>query len=329
MSTTTDELKIKVGFQLDESGLSGLKQTLKDLSNIDLQKANPTASFSNYSDELKEVQTTALLVEEALERAFNPKLGTVNLETFNNELKKDNLSLESIQSTFAKAGATGQAAFDKVCTSLMKVNINAQKTKTVLDKMAETLANTVKWNIASSAVNKLSGSVQEAWGYVKNLDNSLNDIRIVTQKSTEDMEQFAKTAQKTASALGSGTTDYTNAALTFYQQGLDDEEVEARANLTLKVANASGLNAEDAAEYVTAVLNGYKVGSEEAEAAMDILAKVGEDTASSLDELSEAMAKTASTANTMGMTEEQLASSLATVIQVTRQDASSVGNALI
>ena len=327
MSTTTDEVKIKVGFQLDESGLSGLKKTLEDLSNVNLKKANPTANFTDYNKELMEVQTTATLVEEALERAFNPKLGTVNLETFNNELKKNNLSLETVQSTFAKAGSTGKAAFDSVCTSLMKVNVNAQKTKTILDKMAETLANTVKWNIASSAVNKLTGSVQEAWGYVKNLDSSLNDIRIVTQKSTEEMEKFTKTAQKSASALGSGTTDYTNAALTFYQQGLDDEEVEARANLTLKVANASGLDADDAAEYVTAVLNGYKVGSEEAEAAMDILAKVGEDTASSLDELSEAMSKTASTANTMGMSEEQLASSLATVIQVTRQDASSVGTA--
>ena len=327
MSTTTNEVKIKVGFQLDESGLNGLKKTLEDLSNVDLKKANPTANFTDYNKELMEVQTTAVLVEEALERAFNPKLGTVNLETFNNELKKNNLSLETVQSTFAKAGSTGKAAFDSVCTSLMKVNVNAQKTKTILDKMAETLANTVKWNIASSAVNKLTGSVQEAWGYVKNLDSSLNDIRIVTQKSTEEMEKFAKTAQKSASALGNGTTDYTNAALTFYQQGLDDEEVEARANLTLKVANASGLDADDAAEYVTAVLNGYKVGSEEAEAAMDILAKVGEDTASSLDELSEAMSKTASTANTMGMTEEQLASSLATVIQVTRQDASSVGTA--
>jgi len=51
--------------------------------------------------------------------------------------------------------------------------------------MATTLANTVKWNVASSAVNSLSNSVQQAFGYVKSLDTSLNDIRIVTNKSAE------------------------------------------------------------------------------------------------------------------------------------------------
>jgi len=31
----------------------------------------------------------------------------------------------------------------------------------------------------------MSQSIQQAWGYVKNLDTSLNDIRIVTNKSAE------------------------------------------------------------------------------------------------------------------------------------------------
>ena len=57
--------------------------------------------------------------------------------------------------------------------------------------MATTLANTIKWNVASSVVNGLTRSVQQAWGYTQSLDRSLNDIRIVTGKSSEEMGKFA------------------------------------------------------------------------------------------------------------------------------------------
>jgi hypothetical protein len=40
---------------------------------------------------------------------------------------------------------------------------------------------------------------------------------IVTDKSSASMAQFAKEANKAAKTLGTTTTDYTNAALIFYQ----------------------------------------------------------------------------------------------------------------
>ena len=323
-------VRINVGYNVDKSGLSSLKSSLQSIQKMTSEAFlanNPGKQFENVSKELLRVKSIAATVEDALTKAFNPKLNTINIQTFNNVLKKTDTSIEEIYSAFQKAGSTGQIAFQKLVSTTLSANKEIQKTKTLLDKMSETLTHTIKWNIASAAINNISGKAREAYGYIKSLDTSLNNIRIVTEKSAEDMDIFAEKANKAAKALGATTTDYTNAALTFYQQGLNDQEVQARADLTLKVANASGLSADDSAEYVTAVLNGYKVGSEEAEKAMDILARVGADTASSLDELSEAMSKTASTANAMGMTEEQLASSLATVIQVTRQDASSVGTA--
>jgi len=89
--------------------------------------------------------------------------------------------------------------------------------------MATTLGNTIKWNAASSVVNGLSRSVEQAWGYVKNLDSSLNDIRVVTGKSADEMANFAKQANEAAQSLGRTTTDYTKAALIYAQQGLSDE----------------------------------------------------------------------------------------------------------
>ena len=47
-------------------------------------------------------------------------------------------------------------------------------------------------------MNKFVGSVQQAWGYVQHLDTSLNDIRIVTKKSADEMDDFAVKANKAA-----------------------------------------------------------------------------------------------------------------------------------
>jgi DNA-binding transcriptional regulator LsrR (DeoR family) len=58
------------------------------------------------------------------------------------------------------------------------------------------------------------------------------------------MAQFATEANKAAKALSSTTTDYTNASLIYYQQGLGEEEIAKRTEVTLKMANAAGVSAQ-------------------------------------------------------------------------------------
>jgi hypothetical protein len=105
--------------------------------------------------------------------------------------------------------------------------------------MADGLKRSFGWMAASSVLNRITGSIQEAYGYVKHLDTSLNDIRIVTEYSADAMDKFAEKANKAASALGKSTTDYTEAALIYYQQGLGEEETAARTDVTLKTANVT------------------------------------------------------------------------------------------
>ena len=261
----------------------------------------------------------------ALNKAFNKDLGTMNVVKFNKELQK--LDLNRIHSDFSKAGAAGQNAFRSMTTEILTTNMQLKQSHTLINKMAETMANTVKWGIASSVMNSFTGSVQKAYGYVKNLDSSLNDIRIVTGKSAEEMDIFAVKANKAAKALGQSTRNYTDASLIYYQQGLAEQDVQARAETTLKAANVTGQSGEAVSEQLTAVWNGYKVSASEAELYVDKLAAVAASTATDLEELSVGMGKVASAAATMGVDIDQLNGHLATVISVTRQAPESVGTA--
>ena len=119
-----------------------------------------------------------------------------------------------------------------------------KQSHTAIDKMYTTFTNSIKWGLSSAIINGFTRTLEQAWGYVKSLDTSLNDIRIVTGKSAEEMEKFAEKTNQVAQNLGKSTTDYTKAALIYAQQGLNDKEVEARTEVTLKTANVTGQSAE-------------------------------------------------------------------------------------
>ena len=324
-----NQIKYKVGFDVDNKSLKSLQNELIQLQKMtskDFMKINPGTSLSQAEKELQQIKKTARQVDEALDKAFSPRLNSLNLGEFKKQL--NGLNINKIYNDFSKMGATGQAAFRNLSGQMMTVNTRIRESHSLLDKMATTLSNTLKWNVASSAINGMSRSIDQAWGYVKSLDGSLNDIRIVTGKSSDEMARFAVQANNAAKQLGKTTTDYTKASLIYAQQGLSDEEIEARARITLKAANVTGQSTDAVSEELTAVWNGYKVTAEEAEVYVDRLAAIAAHTASNLEELSTGMSKVASAAAAMGVGEEQLAAQLSTIISVTRQAPESVGTAL-
>lgn len=250
-----NQIRYQVGFDIQKQGLNELKSSLQQLSKMklsDLMKIDSSDTMSA-DKALQRIKEQAENVENALNKAFNAKLDTVNIQTFHKTLSEAGSSVEQVYSAFSKAGSVGENAFRTLSNQVLNTNVQLKQSHTLLDNMATTLANTVKWNVASSAVNSLSNSVQQAFGYVKSLDTSLNDIRIVTNKSAEQMDLFAEKANEAAQSLGKSTTDYTDAALIFYQQGLDDKEAQKRAEITLKAANVTGQSTDEVSEQLTSV----------------------------------------------------------------------------
>ena len=324
------QIKYQVGFDIQKSGLNQLKSSLQQLQKMkigDIMKINDSDTASA-RQALMNIKTQALNVETALTQAFNPKLNTVNIEAFNRSLKQSGTSIQQVYSSFRQAGTAGQNAFRSLSSSVLSSNIQLRETHSLLDRMATTLTNTIKWNAASAAINGITRSVQQAWGFTKSLDTSLNNIRIVTGQSAQEMENFAVKANNAAQSLGKTTTDYTNAALIYAQQGLSQQQIEKRAEITLKVASVTGQSTDAVSEQLTAVWNGYKVSADEAELYVDRLAAVAANTASNLEELSTGMSKVASAANTMGVSEEQLAAQLSTMISATRESPETIGTSL-
>lgn len=322
----------RIGFEVDDAELKKAQTTIEEVKKAllavqtDANAQHP--SKSGIADNLKEAGKAAEALDKALDKAFNRDLNTINVAALEQELRKAGYSAETAGKALIQGGEKGAAAFARLGSKILETNVQVKQTNKLLDEMWTSMKNTVKWGITSSIMNTVSNSIQQAWGYAKALDGSLNDIRIVTGYSADRMDEFAEKANKAAKALGQSTTDYTKASLIYFQQGLSDEEVAARTDVTLKAANVTGQSTAQVSEQLTAVWNGYKVSAEEAESYVDKLAAVAATTASDLEELSTGMSKVASAANSMGVDVDQLNAQLATIVSVTRQAPESVGTAL-
>ena len=319
-----NQIKIGVGFQVNKTDLENLISSLRQIQ----FSAESLKGTNKLTNSLKESAKAADQLENILNQSWNNKLNQLDLNKVNQGIKNTYGNVKNLKQELEKSGTVGSRAYNDIASAILTTNMQLRTSNKLLDEMAVSMANTVKWGITSSIFNNITNSITEAFHYTKRLDSSLNDIRIVTDKSAESMEKFARQANEAAKGLGASTLDYTEASLIYYQQGLGEEDVAARAETTLKAANVTGQYAEEVSEQLTAVWNGYKVSAQEAELYVDKLAAVAATTAADLEELSTGMSKVASAANSMGVDIDQLNAQLATIVSVTRQAPESVGTAL-
>lgn len=276
---------------------------------------------------LQKASTAALDLAKNLQSAVNTNTGKLDLSVFNKKLEDSGQSLRSYYNQMVQLGPAGTEAFLKVASSITQAELPLRRTNTLMNELWVTMKNTMRWQLTSSVLHGFVGSLEQAYGYSKNLDRSLNEIRIVSEKSAEDMARFAEQANKAAKALSTTTTNYTDASLIYYQQGLTDQEVLDRTETTIKMANVAGTTAETASQQLTAIWNNFYDGSQSLEHYADVMVKLGAATASSSDEISEGIERFAAVANTVGLSYEYAASALATVTAQTRESASIVGTA--
>lgn len=302
------------------------KQQIQELQQL-LTKVAYSTDLGIDPSQMKEASAAAKELAVHLNEAYNQKTGNYDLSKLNASLAKSKTSVTELSTSLLKAGTTGQQAFIKLAQSIAgadqpMITLNAR-----LQDFLVTLKNSVKWQISSSMIHQIIGAVQRAYGYAQDLNESLNNIRIVTGHNIDYMDKFADKANKAAKALSTSTLNYTDASLIYYQQGLSDQEVEDRTAVTIKMANAAGESAEKISDQLTAVWNNFYDGSQSLEYYADVMTALGAATASSTDEIAAGLEKFAAVSNTVGLSYEYATSALATVTATTRQSADVVGTA--
>ena len=320
--------KVKIDLEFNADTTAAKKQILDLQKSLeDVTKIQGSTSQLAINKDLHEASKTAVELQHHIQKAVNVNTGKLDLSRFASSLKASKASIDQYRDSLLKIGPQGQQAFDNLAKAIANAETPTLRLNKIFSDMATSLKNTIKWQISSNVVHGFSSALNKAFGYAQDLDKSLTNIRIVTGQSSEQMAKFAKEANNAAKALNTDTLAYTDAALIYYQQGLNDEEVKARTDATIKMANVTGENAQEVSSYMTAIWNNFSEGSDNLEHFADVITALGASTASSSEEIAEGLEKFAAIGRTVGLSYEYATSALATVVAQTRQSADTVGTA--
>lgn len=311
-----------VGINADVSeARTAINQVIQDLQRLG---TNP-----QLVPEMRQAAEAAYQLGKNLESAINPQTGNLDLSKFNENLRSSGQTLNSYYEQLRLLGGQGQETFLQLASAISKTEAPLMRTSRLMSDLWTTMRNTVRWQITASALQGFTGALSDAYRYTQDLNESLTNIRIVTGNSAEQMRDFAQYANQAAQNLSTTTTEYADAALIYYQQGLPEDQVQARTETTIRLAQAAGISAQEASEELTAIWNNfYEEGGPALEYYADVLVRLGADTASSSEEISEGLQQFASVADSVGLSYEYAAAALATITATTRESANTVGTAL-
>lgn len=323
MSKFSNTIEYSLRTTLDASGIAHLQSQIAAVS-TQLEQLSSKKLIGK--DQLQEAQSDLKTLQKALSSSFNSQTGMLNLKDFQNQLK--NLSFSQLEQSMSRVGSTGKQTFGNIISQVGQMDTSFKSISSTADKIFNTMGNTVRWGITASIFQEIQNSLYRAVDYIKELDTSLNNIRIVTGASNADMRDFAAYANESAQAIGSSTIAFTNAAQLYAQNGFNEDDYTRLAEITTKVANVTQQDTATVSEQITALMEGYHMSIDQVENSLGGMAVVAAASAADLEELATAEQKVASTANSLGVSHEQLTAQIGTIVSVTRQAPESVGNAM-
>lgn len=210
---------VNIAFNADTSKAKAQIQELQTLLNKITYSGATGAGQNKISKDLKDASAAAKELQYHLNNAYNANTGKLDLSLLDKSLKTTGSNITDLSTSLLSAGTTGQQAFVKMAQSISQAEQPMLKINSKVKDFANTLKNAAKYQIGNVVVQGFMSSITSAIGYAKDLNSSLNEIRIVSGKSADEMARFAEQANKAAKRLSTTTTDYTNASLIYYQQG--------------------------------------------------------------------------------------------------------------
>lgn len=267
-----------------------------------------------------------MVLEKSIKKATSQD-GTISYSSLQFELNKANTSAAKMVTTLAAGGKDFTASLNAANAALALSNRSAITLGAKMKEIWRVTTQSFKFTAAQTFLRAVSSEAQQAVRWVTDLNAAVNEIAVVTGKTGNEVTKVTEQAIKGSQQLKVAAKEYAQGALIFYQQGLNDEEVTRRNEITIKASLAANQSIAEMSKQLTAIWNTYGMVGEEQERAASVGAALAAQTAVDFKDIATAMQTAAAPAAQMGVEYNQLAAIIATVGDVTQQSASTIGNA--
>jgi len=240
--------------------------------------------------------------------------------------------LKEMETSFKKGEVTARQyalQMDNVRTKVAQVSgsfQNVNKDGYSFVQMLELAAKKIAiWGLSTQLVYGSFKQLKQGISYISELSNFLNEIQIVTNRTSSEVDNLAKSYNNLAREMKVTTKEIAGEAANLYRQGLDDTQVEERMKGIIQYAKISSISLADSNKIITATANAT---GQSIQKIIDIFALLGDTTSSGADEIGEALQRVASAAENSNLSLEKTSSWLATISSISRESSSTIGRSL-
>lgn len=247
------------------------------------------------------------------------------------QLEKDgvnavDIALQQLKTEIKSTEPSLEQISDKVSQVGNEFNLASQRAQ----EFANLKSQVLSFFTITGAIQLFRRAIDSAFETVKELDEAMTEIAVVSDFSVGDMWKQLPRFTEQANQLGKSIRDVYGATTLYVQQGLDLDNSLKLANETLKMAAVAGMDAADATDAMTSALRGFNMELSEtsAQKVNDVYSELAAISAADTQEISTAMSKVASLAHNVNMEFETTASFLTQGIEATREAPETIGTAL-
>ena len=299
----------------------GTLGTIKDIDDA-------TSALRNYASQLgltNEVSTSINKSTGSISLVFKDVSG--NLVTLTGNIEKANDSLRTMEKYTNKSGTSGFTSLSDSLKGLVKGNFTS-----ALGDVANAVGSI---QIMQQAWQQM----REGFNTFMDYDKALTTISYTMDMNKQQLSDLGTSAVDMAKDLSMSLDNTMDIYQIYANMNTTSKEIQETAKPTAILSNLSGVDASTAADQVQGILQQFHMledgSTSAADASMHVVdvmdkisSNVGMDYAKGIKVMSDAVQASGQVAYDAGMSYEQLAAISAKVAERTREDGSSIGNAI-
>ena len=307
-------------FGLDETKLKRVLELYKQIT-AQAQKMSDLNDEAKASTGKGGVEASAEYLEKQIEKITSMAITP--------EIHKQNMAiLTDVESLNAALAQAGDQILPQYELELSRSTKEAEQLAKASSTIREIFAQFGITFTAATVVRGFQELARSAFDFYKSLDSALNQIYVVSSLNIEQVNKLQNSFINMAKNTGMSIDDVTKSAVLFYQQGLNTDAVLEMTRVTSQFAKVAGIDATDAADKLTAAVNGYCLAAEDAASVADKFNQVAASSAADINELSTAFSKAAAQANQAGVSMDNYLAYIATMEEKTREAPENIGTSL-
>ena len=320
---TTGEEPVKVDIQINKESLkSDLTAALTDM---DLP-----VKFKIDTGELEKQIRAA--IENIKDAKVDIRVNTDTLKESVGESVTESVSQAEAQTATVRMPTVDTSNMSQFQQMLGNINNAGKQGKSVFESLGMTFKQAFSMYsgafLLQDGINRVIRSGKEALSTVKEFNDIKTDLGMVTGQSKSYINDLMQSYNDLGQELGSVTSDVAMSADTWLRQGRSMEDTNQLIKDSMVLSKDAQMDSDQAAEVLTATLNGFQLNADQAGHINDVLNSIDLKSASDAGGIGQALTKVASQANNAGVSLEKTAAMIATVKDVTQDSDDSIGTAL-